>query len=270
MAKEQSFFIAARTTLLFHPTLPMFVFLLHDNQKLAKLQHRGHNGYIMAKLYVMATPIGNLQDITLRALEVLNAVDVIVAEDTRVTKKLLAHFSISKPILSYHGHSSFSAQRRIIAYLHDGKNVALLTDAGTPGISDPGQRLIRAAVEAGFSTGIVSIPGPSALTAIISVSDIDCGQFSFFGFPPRKKGRTKFFHQAARESIPIILFESPHRIHRTLEAIFCLMGDRYCNIGRELTKIYEEVFRGTICEAKKYFERSKPRGEFVIIIAPKT
>ena len=220
----------------------------------------------MSKLYVVATPIGNLQDITLRALEVLSACDVIAAEDTRVTKKLLSHFHISKPIISFHQHSPLRAALRITQLLRDGKNIALVTDAGTPGISDPGQRLIKEVAAAGFTTGIVSIPGPSALSATISVSDIDLDQFMFLGFPPHKKRRTKFFHQAAQSPIPVILFESPHRIHRTLNDAVCLMGDRYCNIGRELTKIYEEVFRGTLSEARTYFERSKTRGEFVVIV----
>ena len=220
----------------------------------------------MSKLYVVATPIGNLQDITLRALEILARADAIVAEDTRVTRKLLSHYHIAKPMISVHGHSAPRAIREAVRLLRNGTNIALVTDAGTPGISDPGQRLIRAVAEAGFSTGIVSIPGPSALTAIISVSDIDCAQFLFLCFPPHKKGRTKFFHQAAQSAIPVILLESPHRIHRTLEDILRFFGDRYCNIGRELTKVYEEIFRGTFSEARKYFERSKTRGEFVIII----
>ena len=220
----------------------------------------------MSKLYVVATPIGNLQDITLRALEVLNACDVIVAEDTRVIKKLLFHFTIAKPVVSFHRHSPLRASRRVTELLRHGKNIALVTDAGTPGISDPGQRLIQEVVAAGFATGVVSIPGPSALTSIISVSDIDCGQFSFYGFPPHKKGRTKFFYQAAQSSIPVIIFESPHRILRTLAELRKACGNRYVNVGRELTKIYEEVFRGTLDEAERYFTKSRPRGEFVIVI----
>ncbi len=222
----------------------------------------------MSKLYVVATPIGNLQDITLRALEVLNACDVIVAEDTRVIKKLLFHFTIAKPVVSFHRHSPLRASRRVTELLRQGKNIALVTDAGTPGISDPGQRLIQEVVAAGFATGVVSIPGPSALTSIISVSDIDLDGFVFLGFPPRKKGRQKFFKQIDGYKLPIILFESPHRIQKTLSELEKSCGNRYVNIGRELTKMHEEMFRGKISEAIEYFSRDKVRGEFVIIINP--
>ena len=151
------------------------------------------NNTYMSKLFVVATPIGNLQDITLRALEIFNGVDWIAAEDTRVTKKLLSRFKIDKPIISCHKHSDRRSIVRIISLLRAGKNVAFVTDAGTPGISDPGQYLIKSVVGAGFATGIVSIPGPSALSAAISISDVDCSEFLFLGFPPHKKGRKKFF-----------------------------------------------------------------------------
>ena len=207
----------------------------------------------MPKLFVVATPIGNLKDITLRAVETLKSVDFILAEDTRVTKKLLAHFGIHKPVLRYLPKKDYSKL----------SSTALVTDAGTPAISDPGIKLVRDLTAAGFE--IIPIPGPSALSAIISVSDINLSEFCFLGFPPRKKGRQTFFKRAAKFDIPIILFESPHRIQKTLRELETACGNRRVNIGRELTKIYEEIFRGKLSEAQKYFIGEKIRGEFVII-----
>ncbi|OGF68843.1 16S rRNA (cytidine(1402)-2'-O)-methyltransferase [Candidatus Giovannonibacteria bacterium RIFCSPHIGHO2_02_FULL_44_11] len=218
----------------------------------------------MAKLYVVATPIGNLGDITLRAIETLRTVDFVLAEDTRVTKKLLSHLNISKPLISFQEHSSPKVLERITGLLEEGKNLALVTDAGTPGISDPGQRLIK---EAATLAEIVTIPGPSSLAAIISLSDINLSEFTFLGFPPHKKGRETFFKNIAGSKYPVIIFESPHRILKTLSQLRKFCGDRHANIGRELTKIYEEVFRGTLSDAEKYFEGEKQRGEFVIIIS---
>ena len=211
----------------------------------------------MPKLFIVATPIGNLKDITLRAIEILKSVDFILAEDTRVTKKLLAHFGIHKPVLRYLPKKDYSKLN----------SVALVTDAGTPSISDPGTKLIRDLTAADFE--IIPIPGPSALSAIISVSDINLSEFCFLGFPPRKKGRQTFFKRAAKFDIPIILFESPHRIQKTLRELETACGNRYANIGRELTKIYEEIFRGKLSEAQKYFTGEKIRGEFVIIVNTK-
>ncbi|HEY4521918.1 MAG TPA: 16S rRNA (cytidine(1402)-2'-O)-methyltransferase [Candidatus Paceibacterota bacterium] len=223
----------------------------------------------MPKLYIVATPIGNLKDITLRALDVLREVDLVLAEDTRVTKKLLAHYDIKTALFSFHKFSPKSALKKIQDFLESGKNIALVTDAGTPGISDPGQWLI-AEILAQRSFGDISIlpiPGPSSLSAILSVSDIDCSQFVFLGFPPHKKGRQTFFKKVAQSEIPIILFESPHRIQKTLKELEVTVGDRYCNVGRELTKIYEEIFRGKFSEAQKHFVGEKQRGEFVIILS---
>lgn len=208
----------------------------------------------MANLYIVATPIGNLRDITLRALEVLKSVDVILAEDTRVTRKLLSHYGIRKQILRYLPTKSYSRFNEI----------ALITDAGTPGISDPGLKLVRDLYEKGFN--IVPIPGASALSAITSVSDIDLREFSFLGFPPHKKGRKTLFKRVAGSKVPVILFESPHRILRTLKELFDEMGERYVNIGRELTKIHEEVFRGKLSDSLNYFKGEKERGEFVVVI----
>ncbi|KKS95477.1 16S rRNA (cytidine(1402)-2'-O)-methyltransferase [Candidatus Giovannonibacteria bacterium RIFCSPLOWO2_01_FULL_43_160] len=208
----------------------------------------------MAKLFIIATSIGNLGDITLRALEVLKSVDFILAEDTRVTKKLLSHFGIHKPVLRY----LFKKDYRKF------NSIALVTDAGTPAVSDPGAKLVKNLTMAGFE--IIPVPGPSALSAMISISDIDMREFCFLGFPPRKKGRQTFFKRVAKFEIPIILFESPHRIQKTLRELELVCGDRYVNIGRELTKIYEEVFRGKLSEAQKYFIGEKIRGEFVIAL----
>jgi len=221
----------------------------------------------MPKLYIVATPIGNLSDITFRAVETLKSADFILAEDTRITRKLLSHYGISKPLISFREHSSPKALERILNLLAEGKDLALVADAGTPGISDPGQRLIKAAKNI---AEIVAIPGPSSLAAIISVSDIELPEFSFLGFPPRKKGRQTFFKKTAKQladGMPVILFESPHRIQKTLKEVESACGDRYANIGRELTKMYEEVFRGNFSGAQKYFTGEKQRGEFVIIIS---
>jgi len=219
----------------------------------------------MSKLYIVATPIGNFKDITIRALEVLREADVIAAEDTRVTRKLLNHYHISKLLISYREQVHHKASSRILSFLKEGKSVALVSDAGTPAISDPGHWLIRKVVEE-RSAVVIPIPGPSALSAMISASDINLASFSFLGFPPHKKGRKKFFTFAAESICPIILFESPHRIQKTLFELRIASGDRYTNIGRELTKVHEEIFRGLLSEASVYFTGERKRGEFVIIL----
>lgn len=220
----------------------------------------------MSKLYIIATSIGNLKDITLRALEVLKNVDFILAEDTRITKKLLSRYDIKTALFSFHKHSGKSTLRKIQNFLEQEKDIALVTDAGTPGISDPGQWLINAVSRIPYIVSIIPIPGPSALSAIISASDIDCSQFVFLGFPPHKKGRKTFFERVGESDVPVILFESPHRILKTLKELENVVGDRYCNIGRELTKFYEEIFRGKLSEAQKHFVGEKQRGEFVLIL----
>ena len=237
----------------------------------------------MPKLYIVSTPIGNLQDITLRAIDILKSVDFILAEDTRVAFKLIKHLNISKPTISFHAHSSPKVLDKVLNLLKDGKNLALVTDAGTPGISDPGYWLNSYIVKwlnsqktaqpfNNLTIQLIPIPGPSALSAIISVSDIDLSEFAFLGFPPRKKGRQTFFrriiHRLADE-IPVILFESPNRIQKTLREAEAICGDHYTNVGRELTKIHEEVFRGRLSEAQKHFIGERQRGEFVIIIDTK-
>lgn len=221
----------------------------------------------MSKLYIVATPIGNLKDVTLRALEILREVDLVLAEDTRVTRKLLLHFNIRTKLLSFHKFSEKNSLTKILNLLESGKNLALVTDAGTPGISDPGYWLLKALGHMAYGVDIVPIPGPSALTAILSVSDINCSNFTFLGFPPHKKGRKTFFEKISSIKTPIILFESPHRIQKTLRELEIVTGDRYTNIGRELTKVYEEIFRGKLSDAQKRFVGEKQRGEFVIILS---
>lgn len=222
----------------------------------------------MGILYVVATPIGNLKDITLRALEIMKSADVIFAEDTRVTKKLLSHYEISKPLFSYHEHSPQSAYEKAAEFLRAGKNIVLVTDAGTPGISDPGARLMAYLRENLAGTKIVPVPGPSALIAALSASGIDASQFTFLGYPPHKKGREKFFNQLREIRIwPVVFYESPYRVQKMLAQLQKVFPAGHSIIvARELTKIHEEVWRGTLKDAGRYFREERLKGEFVIII----
>ncbi|OGI25764.1 MAG: 16S rRNA (cytidine(1402)-2'-O)-methyltransferase [Candidatus Moranbacteria bacterium RBG_13_45_13] len=221
------------------------------------------------KLYIVATPIGNLKDTTLRALRVLKEVDLILCEDTRVTKKLLDRYEISKPLLSYHHHSKLSRVEKIIEHLENGKNLALISDAGTPGISDPGNILIEHITHnMEQKVDVIPIPGASAVTAIASVAGINMSKFTFLGFPPHKKGRETFFRGVAESKYPVIYFESPHRFLKNLELLEKFRPDAKLIVGRELTKMFEEISRGGIGEIGEYFEKNpeKIRGEFVIIV----
>jgi 16S rRNA (cytidine1402-2'-O)-methyltransferase len=222
----------------------------------------------MSILYIVATPIGNLKDITLRALEVLNEVDLILAEDTRLAKKLLSHYKIHKPIKRYDENIKEKIHPKIADYLLKDKKIALLSDAGTPVISDPGAKLIDYLLENVSSLKVVPIPGASALTAALSVAGIVVNEFTFVGYPPRKKKRQKFFNQLKEIKIkPVVLYESPHRLEKTLKDLIEVFGnDSKIIIARELTKIYEEIFRGTIKQAKLYFVGNKVKGEFVVIL----
>lgn len=216
-------------------------------------------------LYVVGTPIGNLEDMTFRAVRVLGEVDLIAAEDTRVTRKLLAHFNIHTPLIRM--VESDRGIGHIIDELRHGKNIALVVDAGTPGISDPGERLVEFAIDAGIR--VVPIPGPTALTAALSVVDFPFDEFTFLGFPPTKKGRKTFFESLKNEpNRLLVLYESPYRIGRTLEELRTAIGERQVVIGRELTKIHEEFFRGRLSEAIEHYRNTGGRGEFVIITAP--
>lgn len=215
----------------------------------------------MARLYIVATPIGNLDDITKRALEILRGVDLILCEDTRVTQKLLNHLGINKPLQSYHQHSDTKKLDYIAKILQEGKNIALVSDSGTPGISDPGNELIDKLTN---NIESVPIPGPSAVTAITSVAGIPMNKFLFLGFPPHKKGRKTMFKEIAELKYPVIIYESVHRIIKTLKELQTL-HDFDIVVGRELTKKFETIYRGKISEVIPQIE---PRGEFVIIINP--
>lgn len=219
------------------------------------------------RLYIVATPIGNLNDITLRALETFKNVDLILCEDTRVTKKLLDRFGIGKPVLSYHQHSKIGRIDNIAGMLEEGKNLALVSDAGTPGISDPGNKLIEELV-ARFGEGadIVPVPGASAITAALSVCGFAADRFVFLGFPPAKKKRKKFFEEMLAFECPAVIYESTHRIIRTLKEIESLGGGgRRVAVCRELTKQFETIHRGTLAEALKKLETGVAKGEFVVV-----
>ena len=223
-------------------------------------------------LSVVATPIGNLGDMTLRGLETLRQADAIACEDTRVTSKLLARYDISKPLLVYHARSGKLAAERVLVLLGEGKRVVLATDAGTPGISDPGQALVALVRERlGDTVRIEALPGPSALAAALSVAGLPCAEFVFLGFLPHKKGRQTLFASMASEQRTIIFYESPHRILKTLAALaLVLPSTRRVAVCRELTKIHEEVRLGTPQEVAAWFAAhpATVRGEFVVLIAP--
>ena len=224
-------------------------------------------------LSVVATPIGNLGDITLRAIETLKQADAIACEDTRVTSKLLSRFEISKPLLIYHAQSGRLAATRILSMLAEGKHVALVTDAGTPGISDPGSQLVSEVRERlGEEVSIVSIPGASALTAALSIAGIPTNEFLFLGFLPHKKGRQTLFKEIADASRTIVFYESPHRILKALESLAQVLPEgRSVSIFRELTKIHESVVRGDAHEVLAYFTHhpQQVRGEFVVAVSSK-
>ena len=216
----------------------------------------------MSTLYIVATPIGNLRDITLRALRVLGEVSLIAAEDTRTTRWLLSRYDIDTPSTSYHDHNRVSKLPVILEALSQG-DVALVSDAGTPAISDPGAELAAAAQDAGHS--VVPIPGPSALTAALSVAGIDTDQFIYLGFLPRRGGpRRKMLQSLIEDTRAWIAFEAPHRLIDTLTDIYETLGERQIVVCRELTKLHEEVFRGTATDALEHF--TEPRGEFTLIV----
>jgi len=217
-------------------------------------------------LYILATPIGNLEDITLRALCVLKEVDLIACEDTRVTKKMLNHYEIQTSLISYFQHSKPTKINYLVRELLSGKNIALVTDAGTPGISDPGNILVSEAAKNDIK--ILPIPGVSALTAMISISGVNMQKFTFLAFPPHKKGRETFFKEVSSSEIPIVYYDSPHRVIKNLELFLSLKPEARVIVGRELTKIFEEVVRGTVAEVLEYFfqNKDKVKGEFVIIV----
>ena len=223
----------------------------------------------MGILYIIATPIGNLEDISKRALRILSEVDLILCEDTRVTQKLLTRYEIKTKTMSYHQHTEIKKIEEIISFLKEGKNLALASDAGTPGISDPGNRLVAKLIEVGpRSIEIVPIPGPSALTAAASIAGFSMDRFVFLGFPPVKKKRKKFFEEAVNSRYPVVFYESPYRIIKTLKEIDLLTA-RKIVVGRELTKKFETVYRGSAKDVLAELAKDEIRGEFVVVIGDK-
>ena len=216
------------------------------------------------QLFVVGTPIGNLKDVTLRAISTLQRVDIILAEDTRNSKKLLDAHKIETKMISYHEHSNDKEIKKIIDLLLEGKDLALISDAGTPTISDPGYGLIRDCIK--HDIVIVPIPGVSAITAAMSVSGLPSDSFTFVGFLPQKKGRLKKIELLKNIENTVILFESPYRLEKTLNQLLEHLGNRSVVVGRELTKLYEEVIRGNLTDVIKYFSKSKVKGEIVIMI----
>tara|TARA_Y100000310_G_scaffold343382_1_gene450749 strand:- start:70 stop:735 length:666 start_codon:yes stop_codon:yes gene_type:complete len=220
----------------------------------------------MATLYIVATPIGNLKDISFRAIETLKEVDLILAEDTRITKKILSHYNIHTPIKSYHKYSTEKVCEFAAENLKKGKNIALTTDAGTPTISDPGSKLVAYIKKTLPEAKISPIPGPSALISALSAAGIGADSFTFLGYPPHKKGRQKFFKNLEKVLKPVVFYESPHRLEKALEQLKETVGDGEIIVAKELTKIHEEIWRGKIEEAQIYFIKEKKKGEFTIII----
>ena len=222
----------------------------------------------MSKLFVVPTPIGNLEDITLRSIEVLKSADLILAEDTRTSSKLLKHYDIDTPVESFHMHNEHKKLESIINKLRSAFEIALISDAGTPGISDPGFLLVRECIN--NEVEVECLPGPTAFVPALVSSGLPCDRFSFEGFLPVKKGRTKRLKELSTETKTMVFYESPHRILKTLNDLSNYFNDEsQISVSRELTKLYEETFRGTIKESVEHFETKKPKGEFVIVLSPK-
>lgn len=221
-------------------------------------------------LYVVATPIGNLEDITYRAVRILGEVDLVAAEDTRHSRKLFAHFGISKPLVSYHDHNEQQRQEELLKRLQAGEDIALISDAGTPCIADPGYRLIASCHTAGIK--VVPIPGPSALITALSAAGVSTERFAFEGYLPQKaKARADLFKQLNGEQRTLVFYETPHRLAATLADLVEILGaERPLVVARELTKMYEEFFRGTAAEAVTRFTEEPARGELVLVIPPST
>ncbi len=221
------------------------------------------------KLYLCATPIGNLEDITYRVVRVLQEVDLIAAEDTRNSIKLLNHFEIKTPMTSYHEHNKFEKGKKLVEKLQEGMNLALITDAGTPGISDPGEELVRMCYEAGIE--VTSLPGAAACITALTLSGLSTRRFSFEAFlPADKKEKQEVLKELANETRTIILYEAPHRLVRTLEELITVLGDRRITVCRELTKKHETAFTTTIQAAIDYYRESEPKGECVLVIEGKS
>ena len=222
----------------------------------------------MSKLFVVPTPIGNLGDITLRSIEVLKSVDLILAEDTRTSSKLLKHYDIDTPVESFHMQNEHKKLESIINKLRSDSEIALISDAGTPGISDPGFLLVRECIN--NQVEVECLPGSTAFVPALVSSGLPCDRFSFEGFLPVKKGRTKRLKELSTETKTMVFYESPHRILKTLNDLSNYFDvESQISVSRELTKLYEETFRGTIKESVEHFEKNKKKGEFVIVLSPK-
>lgn len=219
----------------------------------------------MGQLYLVATPIGNLEDITFRAVEVLKTVDLIACEDTRHSRILLDHYEIRTPVTSYHEHNKYDKAAELVLKMKQGLKVAVITDAGTPGISDPGEELVKQAIEAGIP--VTSLPGPSAVITALSMCGLSSRRFVFEGFlPADKKERREALKRLEQETRTMVLYEAPHRIRKTLQELKNTLGNRNIRICRELTKKFEEVMPFTIEEAMAFFDQEEPRGEMVVIL----
>ncbi|MFQ6604703.1 MAG: 16S rRNA (cytidine(1402)-2'-O)-methyltransferase [Fidelibacterota bacterium] len=216
------------------------------------------------KLYVISTPIGNLKDITYRAVEILSHVSLVAVEDTRRSRILFQEYGIKTPVISYYEHNRLTRIPAIIKTLNSGVDVGLITDAGTPGISDPAYKLIRAAIDE--KVEIIPIPGPTAVTTALVASGLPTDRFLFEGFLPPRKGRQKRLRMLESETATIILYESPHRLPRTLNDLLSFLGDRPAVVGRELTKIHESIYRGTLSSLASYFNLHSIKGECVILV----
>ena len=222
----------------------------------------------MAKLYIVPTPIGNLDDITLRAVNVLREVDFILAEDTRTTSFLLRHLGIEKKLHSHHKFNEHATVKMVAGSIAAGRNAALVSDAGTPGISDPGFLLVRTCVEAGIE--VETLPGATALVPALVQSGFPCDRFCFEGFLPQKKGRAKQLQSLADEERMMVFYESPYRVVKCLEQFAEVFGsERRVSVSRELTKKFEQTVRGTVAEVLEHFRTTEPKGEFVIVLAGK-
>lgn len=221
------------------------------------------------KLYLVPTPIGNLKDITLRALEVLQNVDIIAAEDTRQSLKLLNHFNIKKTLISYHQHNEQGKSQNIIEQIKEGKNIAIISDAGSPGISDPGSVIVLKCIEQNIE--FVVLPGATAITTALVYSGLDTTKFVFRGFLPREnKDRKPIIDDLINRSETLIFYEAPHRLLKTLEFLYENIGNRKISMCRELTKLYEEIIRLNLEEAVEYYKQNAPRGEYVLVIEGKS
>lgn len=226
----------------------------------------------MSKFYVVATPIGNMGDITLRAIETLKSVDLILCEDTRETKKILDKYSINKPTMSYHAQSKLAKTDKIFEFLSEGKNLALVSDAGTPGISDPGAMLVSQIKDnpnLRHGVDVIPIPGVTAVITALSAAGLPTHEFTFLGFLPHKKGRETLFKEIAGAKRTMVFYESPHRILKTLESLAKFCPDKKVCIARELTKIYEEFKTGSSAELLEYLKKNpvKQKGEFTVIVS---